>query len=122
MQKGLGARKVVYKSGKTSYEMDPYDLYVLENSPFGRLSTTIGKAVDSDKPVAIRILNTMTGIKIVSVDTEREAYLMAKRAKAERLKELERRGMVYELPEMYGVTEEGKQSPQAAGLKKLVRR
>jgi hypothetical protein len=122
IQKGMGVRQVPMKSGGVRLEMDPYDLYALENSPFGRLSNTIGKAVDTRKPGVARALNITTGAKVVSVDEEREAYLAVKRAKEKLLKELERRGLVSEMQDLYRVTEEGKQSPQAAGLRQLVKR
>lgn len=122
IQKAMGVRQVPMKSGGVRLEMDPYDLYALENSPFGRLSNTIGKAVDTRKPGVARALNITTGAKVVSVDEEREAYLAVKRAKEKLLKELERRGLVSEMQDLYRVTEEGKQSPQAAGLRQLVKR
>jgi hypothetical protein len=122
VQKAMGVRQVPMKSGGVRLEMDPYDLYALENSPFGRLSNTIGKAVDTRKPGVARALNIATGAKVVSVDEEREAYLAVKRAKEKLLKELERRGLVQEMQDLYRVTEEGRQSPQAAGLRQLVKR
>jgi hypothetical protein len=122
IQKGMGVRQVPMKSGGVRLEMDPYDLYALENSPFGRLSNTIGKAVDTRKPGVARALNITTGAKVVSVDEEREAYLAVKRAKEKLLKELERRGLVQEMQDLYRVTPAGKESPQAVELKQLVRR
>lgn len=122
IQKAMGVRQVPMKTGGMRLEMDPYDLYALENSPFGRLSNTIGKAVDTRKPAVARALNITTGAKVVSVDEEREAYLAVKRAKEKLLKELERRGLVEEMQDLYRVTPAGKESPEAVELKQLVKR
>jgi hypothetical protein len=121
LRKGLGVRQVTLSKGGVRYEMDPYDLYALENSPFGRLSTTIGKALDSDKPVAVRVLNTVTGVKIVSIDVQKEAYLAAKKARLARLAEYERRGLVREVPGIYQPTDAGKQSEELPEIRALAR-
>jgi len=45
---------------------------IIGASPISRFANTIRKALDPRKPGWVRVLNTLTGIKITTVDEERE--------------------------------------------------
>ncbi|MCZ7644361.1 MAG: hypothetical protein M5U26_03615 [Planctomycetota bacterium] len=116
VQERMGVRTSTTKSGATRYEMDPYVLYAIENGPLGRLSNTIGKLADARKPVADRLLNVLTGAKVVSIDEEREAYYAQKDALRKLAKDLEAEGKVAEVKNIFRLTNEGKQDEEAKAV------
>lgn len=109
LQAAAGIREVKDKEGNIKrWEGPPELIYAIDNSPFGRVSATAGKAADSRKTAVSRLLNILTGGKIVSIDPEQEKYYAQKDAIKAKLKEMERQGLVMS-PEIFAATAAGKE-------------
>ncbi|MBI3828299.1 MAG: hypothetical protein HY291_02205 [Planctomycetes bacterium] len=122
VQAALGAHAIQNKNGTTRYEMDPYALYALRNSPVSRISNTASRAADDAKGGGEVLANLLTGSRIVSVDTAREAELQKRDAAIEQLKELERQGLVsgYKAPERFSLTDTGKGAAELPEIQALL--
>lgn len=71
VQGSLGVKAKRNRKGQVKrWEADPYALYMLGASPWGRYSSTASKGLDPRKDLDKRLLNILSGMKIVSVDPE----------------------------------------------------
>lgn len=118
----LGVHAIQNKNGTVRYEMDPDALYALRNSPLSRISNTASRAADDAKGTGEVLANLLTGSRIVSVDTEREAQLRRRDQAIERLKELERKGLVsgFTPPEIFSLTQAGQAVPENPDIQALI--
>lgn len=96
----LGVQAIPRKDGQVSYEMDPWALWALRNTPASRISNTLSRGADDRKGAGDKALNLLTGTRMVSIDEEKEMEWRRKDKIKARLKELEREGKVYS-PEIF---------------------
>lgn len=110
----------VRTTSKGAVEADPWALWTMGQSPLSRFAITAGKLVDERKDAAGKVLNLLTGSKVVSVDPQEEEYLARKRIMKSKLEDLQRKGKVAEIEDIFRLTESGKEDPEADEIRALI--